>query len=200
VNTSSADGSPCLSYDGLTLYFYSDRPGGLGARDLWLAQRADLQGVFGNVRLLANVNSSYWDHEEWLSRDELTLLFVSTRPGVGRSDIWMATRTQRTDDFSAPTTLAGIDTVAREDRPAISSDGLTIIFASDRTGTMGDLDLWIATRSTLQSDFSTPTNLKTLNSAVWDADPTFSADDRELFFASPRSGSAELYRSVRTCQ
>jgi hypothetical protein len=32
----TGDGSPCLSLDGLKLYFASDRPGGKGGRDLWV--------------------------------------------------------------------------------------------------------------------------------------------------------------------
>ena len=201
VNSSSADGTPFLSYDGLTLYFYSDRPGGVGGHDLWFAQRSDPLAGFGSAQLLAGINSTDIDYEEWVSRDELTLLFVSTRKeGMGKSDIWKATRARRTDDFSPPTTLVGVNSSARDDRPAVSSDGLTIIFSSDRAGTAGDLDLWLATRSNAQADFSNPTNLSALNSTASDGEPNFSADDRELFFISSRGGSFEIYRAVRACQ
>ena len=201
VNSSSADGTPFLSYDGLTLYFYSDRPGGVGGHDLWFAQRSDPLAGFGSAQLLAGINSTDIDYEEWVSRDELTLLIVSTRKGgMGKSDIWRATRVRRTDDFSPPTTLVGVNSSARDDRPAVSSDGLTIIFSSDRAGTAGDLDLWLATRSNAQADFSNPTNLSALNSTASDGEPNFSADDRELFFISSRGGSFEIYRAVRACQ
>lgn len=39
VNTASFDGAPALSFDGSVLYFYSDRPGGRGAADLYCATR-----------------------------------------------------------------------------------------------------------------------------------------------------------------
>ena len=35
VNTEVEDGGPCISEDGLTLYFHSKRPGGFGRNDLW---------------------------------------------------------------------------------------------------------------------------------------------------------------------
>ena len=41
VNTSSDDGGS-ISTGGLTLFLYSDRPGGYGAWDIWSKTRADL--------------------------------------------------------------------------------------------------------------------------------------------------------------
>ena len=38
VNSTSADSHPALSADGLTLFFCSDRPGGQGRKDLWMAR------------------------------------------------------------------------------------------------------------------------------------------------------------------
>ena len=36
-------GAPALSWNGTTLYFYSDRPGGSGGRDLYVATRRKLR-------------------------------------------------------------------------------------------------------------------------------------------------------------
>ena len=44
VNTPYFDGAPALSYDGTTLYFFSNRPGGLGGNDLYVTTRARLRG------------------------------------------------------------------------------------------------------------------------------------------------------------
>jgi outer membrane protein OmpA-like peptidoglycan-associated protein len=41
VNTPSVEMSPFMAPDGKTLYFASDRPGGLGGLDLWLTRRLD---------------------------------------------------------------------------------------------------------------------------------------------------------------
>lgn len=39
INTSDDEQAPCLSTDGHTLMFYSDRPGGQGQADLWMSRR-----------------------------------------------------------------------------------------------------------------------------------------------------------------
>jgi WD40 repeat protein len=39
LNSAADDGSPALSRDGRTLYFFSTRPGGFGRRDIWFTLR-----------------------------------------------------------------------------------------------------------------------------------------------------------------
>ena len=47
VNTESNDTYAILSRDELTMYFTSDRPGGLGGDDLWFTTRASLDDPWG---------------------------------------------------------------------------------------------------------------------------------------------------------
>jgi hypothetical protein len=42
VNSPFFDGAPALSRDGTTLYFTSERPGGIGKRDLYVSTRTKL--------------------------------------------------------------------------------------------------------------------------------------------------------------
>jgi OmpA-OmpF porin, OOP family len=37
VNSAANDGAPALSRDGQALFFYSNRPGGVGANDLYVS-------------------------------------------------------------------------------------------------------------------------------------------------------------------
>lgn len=55
--------TPYLAPDGVTLYFSSDRPGGLGDNDIWLTKRLDKswQKWSEPVNLGAPVNSEGWD-------------------------------------------------------------------------------------------------------------------------------------------
>jgi Tol biopolymer transport system component len=203
INTTSDDGSPAISNDGLTLYFYSTRSGGHNGggddRDIWSASRSTIQGSFGAARRLAAINGTSDDNLQWLSSDELTIIFSSTRSGA--SDLYTAKRSRKSDDFSAPVELGGVNgTTSREDRAALSNDGLTLYFTSDRTGGLGDKDIWVATRSSAQGDFSNFTDLRVLNTTARDIDVALSADETELVFASKRSGQFRLYRSLRTCQ
>ena len=39
INTEYNDTYPILTADGLTIYFTSDRPGGLGGDDIWVSRR-----------------------------------------------------------------------------------------------------------------------------------------------------------------
>jgi WD40 repeat protein len=42
INTAGNEARPALSFDGRNLYFFSDRPGGSGATDLWVSTRTKL--------------------------------------------------------------------------------------------------------------------------------------------------------------
>jgi Tol biopolymer transport system component len=199
VNTPYDDGTPSISADGLTLYFYSTRPGGSGGRDIWMTTRATIQGRFGGEKPLAALNSPEDDHLPWVSADELTILFSSTRSG--NPDLYISTRSSKSEEFSNPAVLGGVNgTNSRADRAVLSRDGLTIYFISNRAGTLGDLDIWMATRSSSDVIFSGITNLKVLNTANTDIDVDLSADETELFFSSNRAGQYDLYRSVRKCK
>ena len=47
LNSSDSDLSPFVSADGLSLYFATTRPGGLGGEDLWVARRSSTTNDFG---------------------------------------------------------------------------------------------------------------------------------------------------------
>jgi Tol biopolymer transport system component len=201
INSAGEDGTPLLSADGLSLYFYSTRPGGLGNRDVWLSTRADARAEFTAPTLLAGVNSADVDHLPWVSPDELTLLWLTIRSGgVGQNDIWIARRNFRSDGFSSVAPLNGVNSTSNEGRAVLSNDELTIYFASERPGGLGSMDLWVATRNDRAGSFSQVSNLAGLNSSGLDLDPFLSADGRELMFSSSRDGRIRLWRSVRECQ
>ena len=91
VNSSSNDGTPNISSDGLMLYFSSKRPGGSGPRSLWLATRASTNDTFGDSEYLGSiVNSLQEDAAPSISADGRTLYFASNRlGGFGDFDIWV---------------------------------------------------------------------------------------------------------------
>jgi len=92
--------------------------------------------------------------------------------------------------FGEPTNLGQIvNTSSIDAGPSISADGLSLYFSSDRTGGYGGQDLWITTRETINDPWSEPVNLgPTVNSSASEAHPDISANDRELYFRSPRPG------------
>ena|SRR5215211_1960863 len=49
LNTAALDGCPIESPDGLSLYIASNRPGGLGGIDIWVARRASRAAPSGGA-------------------------------------------------------------------------------------------------------------------------------------------------------
>jgi hypothetical protein len=199
INSNFADGSPAISYDGLTLYFYSTRLFGIGDRDIWYAKRDSLQEDFGMANLLGSVNGMDEDNLQWLSQDELTIVFSSKRSGA--SDLYTATRTTPTSPFSTPVPVPAINGPYREDRAALTKDGLTIYFVTERPGGPGDKDIWFATRDSPDGDFKDAKNIEAINSTYRDIDVALSWDEKELFFVSKRNNTDvfRMYRSLRDC-
>jgi len=192
VNSSHLDAGPCISADGLSLYFNSDRPGGSGGIDLWVTTRDTIDDEWGTpVNLGPTVNSSSNDGIPSFSADDLTLYFNSNRPGgYGGMDIWFTTRTTTSETWSKPMNLGPIvNSSSNEFRVSISADGLSLYFDSRRPAGYGGWDLWITTRATTDDNWSTPINLgPTVNSSAESAAPTISADGLALFFACNRPG------------
>lgn len=86
-------------------------------------------------------------------------------------------------------------------QPAISSDGLTLVFASDRNGSLGRYDIWFAQRDNLSAPFAEPFNAgSNVNSDKTECNPRLSEDGLTLLFVSYRSdgkGSADLWMCRR---
>jgi Tol biopolymer transport system component len=137
VNTSQSDGTPCISPDGLSLYFTSNRPGGSGSHDLWVATRITKQDNWSSPADLGRkVNSSSLDYFPCISADGLSLYFYSARAGGrGGGDIWATSRLSVDEEWGYAANLGpAINNNREEVSPNISRDGLTLIFASDRAG------------------------------------------------------------------
>jgi hypothetical protein len=196
------EGTPFLTFDELSLYFFSTRPGPgtAGDRDLWVATRSSSSAAFSAPAVVPSVNGTDLEHLPRLTRDELTLLFVSGRdsPNAG-SNIWVAERTSRGDAFGPASELTGANSNAREEGFSLSADGLTLYFSSDRVAPL-DMDLWVATRPEQSAAFGAAEPLEALNTTEQELDPALSPDGFELFYASTRNGPVQLFRSVRVCE
>jgi hypothetical protein len=195
----AGEGTPYLSLDGLSLYFYSARSGGAGNRDLYVATRRDVSEDFGRITALSSLNTPELDYQPWLSPDELTIYFASGP--AGNNDIFRATRGSTSDEFGQPQLVSELSSPSDEGGLTVSSDGLQVILASNRPGGPGARDLYIATRTRPEDPFSTPQWLAALDTADNEIDPAFSPDGTELYFVSNRGGADNcIYRVARTCQ
>ncbi len=202
VNSASNDFGPGLAPDGKSLYFTSNRPGGSGLADLWVAQRANENASWGTpVNLGPTVNSTGVDSVPSFSRDGRWMFFNSDRAGgLGSNDIWVSFRANPSDDFAwqTPTNLgAPINTPFFDAGPALIEEGNTetLYFNSDRLGTH---DFYASVRQR-NGSFGTPVLVEALNSPASDQRLTIRKDRREVFFFSNRAGSAglDLWTSTR---
>lgn len=88
----SWDSTPTLSADGRTLYFASNREGGFGGTDLYVATR-DGRGRWGNVRNLGPKINTHGNEMFPYSAIDGSLYFSSDgHPGFGELDLYKAER------------------------------------------------------------------------------------------------------------
>jgi hypothetical protein len=194
INTASDELCPALSTDGHLLFFASNRPGGCGGRDLYVARRENARDDFGwgePQNLGCIVNSPLDDFGEVYYEDEAhgaMLYFNSNRAGgAGGQDLYVTTRAED-GSFGVPVPVAELNTPANDQQPAISRDGLEFIFTSDRPGGSGAPDLWVATRASTSDTWGTPVDLgPIINSSAPDKRPALSWNGTELYFGSNRA-------------
>ena len=94
---------------------------------------------------------------------------------------------QKYSDWSQPVNLGPLVNSTSMDRgPAISKDGLSLYFASNRLGFGGE-DIYVSQRETRDSEWGPAVNLgPTINTSFSEMVPAFSRDGHLLFLASNR--------------
>ena len=146
INSSAEDGDPCISTDGLSLYFSSTRTGGEGGRDLYVTTRLTKNDAWSTpVNLGPIINSSTDDIAPSITSDGLTLIFSSKRPGKYSNpcDLWITRRRTTSDPWGEPINLGPFINTNDLDYADISPDGQTLyIYCWDRPGGYGWYDIW----------------------------------------------------------
>ena len=208
INTTFNEQGPTLSNDELSVYFGSDRPGGIGGFDIWVSQRACRDCPWeAPLNLGPAVNTASDETGPGLSVDGHLLFFRSTRPGgAGLGDVFLSKRANPKDDFGWGIPIAlgpGVNTAAAEAGAEFlqsAEDGAANLYFN-RAPPGGTADLYAAaitrdgeTRgpAVLISELSDP--------IATDQGPTLRSDGREVFFFSTRPGGlggADLWTSTR---
>jgi hypothetical protein len=149
VNTPANEASPFplpQSHTGPVLYFSSTISGN---GDLYYSAWHD--GAFEGRQEVPGVNTPSWNEgQPNVRRDGLEIFYFSNQPdGIGGgNDIYSATRTSTADAFSGAADLGtSVNSPASETRPSLSWDGTTLYFGSNRSGSEGDADHYVTTRS-----------------------------------------------------
>jgi hypothetical protein len=200
LNTPSLDGCPIQSPDGLSLYLASNRPGGRGGIDIWVAHRPSTNDPWGAPENLGEpVNSAADDFCPTPIRGG-GLFFVSREalPGsCGLADIYL-TRLSPSRVWSDPEHLAcqaegGPNTALDEMGPSyVEVEGHRLLYFSSGP------DIYVSER--LEDGSFGPASLVAgVNSAASDIQPNVRKDGLEMVFASNRRAGTDqdLYVATR---
>jgi hypothetical protein len=266
LNTPSLDGCPIQSPDGLSLYMASNRPGGRGGLDIWVATRSSTSAAWAAPQNLGEPVNSAADDFCPTPVGKRGLFFVSREalPGAcGQGDIYYTHRTgsagwaepqrllcapagpnseldeqgpswvdvsgklrgrkllyfsrssvipsvageiyvsqrQNGARFGPATAVSKLNDAAANDiQPNVRADGLEVVFSSNRSGTLGAQDIWVATRSKLTNPWSAPVNLgSAVNTSAAESRPSLSKDGDQLLFgrAPGPEGNSDIFVATR---
>src|SRR4051794_6384901 len=190
LNTPFNEGCPIQAPDGLSLYIASNRPGGLGGQDIWVAHRQRADAPWGAPENLgAPVNSGANDFCPTPLRGN-RLLFVSERGGpgsCGSGDIYL-TRLNPVHGWDEPRNLGcQVNSPAGEAGPSLfeTEAGAQLYFSSTRAG---DSNIY-ASMMLADGSFGPATPVASLNTASDDFRPNVRKDGLEVVFDSNRPGT-----------
>jgi len=202
LNTASLDGCPIQAPDGLSLYLASNRPGGKGLLDIWVARRETRSEPWGAPQNLGEpVNSTFDDFCPTPIRGG-GLFFVSREPlpgACGLGDIYF-TRWNPKHGWSEPRNLGcaplGPNSSLDEQGPSyVPADG-SLYFSSS-----GPVPGEIFVSAGLGGwGFGPAVPVASLNDATAnDIQPNVRKDGLEVVFSSNRTGSLaqDIWSSTR---
>ncbi len=211
VNSGADDFAPSVTADGRTMFFVSDRPGGLGFHDFWETTSPENNDTtWGSAVNVTEINSDQADGAASIAADGQTIYFASSRNTTVKNDvnIWVATldgiHWKNVHEVGAP-----VNTTAWETQPAISPDDKKLFFASNREGKVGNedksnVDIFVS-HHLADGRWGDPVNLGTkINTGHYEGSPFMAADGTTLYFASdatdrdpnqPSLGGLDIYQS-----
>jgi Tol biopolymer transport system component len=183
--TGSSEETPRFSPNNKTLYFASDRAGGLGGLDIYSVTRLNPQSPWSmpvNVAGPSTTASEKWFMPCGMTNDYLVI--VGGDIGAG------------TIGGAAPTIVGELSAAgANETGTFMTSDCLTTYFASVRSGTN---KIYTSHRTSTTTAWQAPTavdDFMMLGGAQ--EDPWLATDGRTFLFVSNVSGTKDVYISVR---
>lgn len=142
VNSAFLETTASISPDGNTIYFASNRPGGLGGLDVYKVER-DAAGKWGKAENLgSSVNTPFDDDAPFIHPDGRTLFFTSEGHNtMGGKDIFKSTleggKWTKAQNMGYP-----INTTANDNYFTLTADGKKGYFSSDRPGGKGAQDIY----------------------------------------------------------
>lgn len=144
INTAAWEGNMSLSADEQTLYFASEREGGLGGRDIYKSKRNE-NGSWGKAENLGpKINTPYDDESPFIHPDGKTLFFSSQgHQSMGGYDIFRTLAISDTS-WTMPENIGyPINTTGDDRYYVVSADGERGYYSSQKIGGNGEHDIYV---------------------------------------------------------
>jgi outer membrane protein OmpA-like peptidoglycan-associated protein len=208
INTASAEYSPV--YNNGELFFTSSREGGKIYKATGTAftkiYRVETQGARVDLLTLKPLDNLINDDDTndgsvTFSADGRIMIYAKGNNGKkrGTKDVNLFTTSNRKGQWSQPRMLRINDPDSWDSTPALSADGRTLYFASNREGGFGGTDLYSATRDG-RGRWGNVRNMgPDINTHGNEMFP-YSSIDGSLYFSSdghPGFGGLDLFRAER---
>ncbi len=158
VNSAFADAGPTYFEDettGITTLYYTvqnNPPTSDQGFDIYATTRLSDEDAWGVPVLVPELSSPFRDTRTTIRRDGLEMILSTGRPGgSGSEDLWVSTRASTLDPWGTPVNLGPVvNSSAFDGAPALSFDGTTLYFFSERPSGFGKRDLYVTTRERLR--------------------------------------------------
>lgn len=174
--------------------FTSVRDGGLGAADIYTAQRASIGDTWKNIAEMPGVNSANADNDPSVSADTLTLYFA--RGG----NILRATRGTAQATFATPVVVPELASGSNDFAPYLVDNGSTLYFSSARASDAGVSQLYFS-QPLADGGFTTVAPVTGQGTAGDNRFAAVTADALVMYFASTRSvgqGGHDIWVATRS--
>lgn len=144
LNSPAWDGSACFLPDNKHVILSSERKGGYGGRDLYIAEQLG-DNLWGHVKNLGPLINSKADEDAPFVTADGAILFFATngKRSLGGYDIMRADRNDST--WQEPFNVgAPVNTKEDDKFFSVTSDGKKAYFSSQRTDGLGEQDIYVA--------------------------------------------------------
>jgi hypothetical protein len=131
--------------EGDELYFTAK---GTGTKfHLYIAKLSGGNYVTTQLAELGNTSSAGEEFSTAVSKDGLTIYFSSTRtPTMGGEDVWVSHRADTNAVWGTPAQVMPLDSALDEEPSWLSNDGCRLYLQSNRPGSIGSQNIWVATK------------------------------------------------------
>jgi hypothetical protein len=164
VNTNAWEGSATFSSDLRQIYFVSERSGGYGGRDLYVAYLQP-DGSYTNAKNLGPTINTKWDEDApYMHPNDQTMVFSSEgHNSMGGYDIFKTELDPATGQFSAPENVGyPINSPDNDKYLVLGNDGKHGYYSSAKAGGYGQQDLYV-----VYNDFKIKTFVMLVNGHIY---------------------------------